>query len=130
MTFVLNLPWPPSVNHANRIGRSRSTGKMVVYGDKGKKRFFEDAQVLLAAQRRHVARISGAFTYHLTLNEKERHGNSDGDNRGKYVLDFLQSSGLIDNDKLAQGGSWAWGPCEYGCNIIVKPFSRQGGVNE
>jgi len=65
--------------------------------------------------------VPGPFTYHLILNEKMRHGNSDGDNRGKYVLDFVQRVGLIENDKLAEGGSWSWGVCEFGALLSVRP---------
>lgn len=123
--FVLEMPFPPSVNDANKIGKSRKTGKVVVYGDKGKSQFLKDADKLLLAQQKDVKFVRGPFTYHITLNEKMRGPTMDGDNRGKYVLDYLQRVGLIENDKLAEGGSWSWGPCEFGCSVIVKPYQRE-----
>ncbi|MCX7320420.1 MAG: hypothetical protein NT113_13335 [Hyphomicrobiales bacterium] len=122
--FVLEMPFPPSVNDANRIGKSRKTGKVVVFGDKGKLKFLKDADALYMAQQRRLSFVGGPFTYHITLNEKMRKPAMDGDNRGKYVLDYLQRVGLIENDKLAEGGSWSWGPCEFGCSVIVKPYQE------
>lgn len=127
MTFVIELPWPPSLNRANTVGKNRRTGKVQFYSSRDKAQFFRDADVLLLSQR-NVEFVPGPFTYHITLNEKMRHGNADGDNRGKYVLDFLQRVGLIENDKLAQGGSWSWGTCEFGCRIIVKPYEERNAA--
>lgn len=121
MSIVLHLPFPPSLNHANSIGKNKRTGKMQVYPSRDKEKFFRDADGLFLTQKRGLERVSGPFTYHLILNEDMRHGNSDGDNRGKYCLDYLQRVGLIDNDKLAAGGSWSWGPCEFGAMLSVYP---------
>lgn len=131
MSFILHLPFPPSLNHANNIGKNRRTGKMQVYASPEKTKFFADAGVLFLSQKRALERVGGPFTYHLILNEQMRHGNADGDNRGKYCLDYLQKIGLIDNDKLAAGGSWSWGPCEFGAMISVYPHrvrSNQDGA--
>lgn len=125
MSFILHLPFPPSLNHANNIGKNRRTGKMQVYASPEKAKFFGDADVLFLSQKRSLERVAGPFTYHLILNERMRHGNADGDNRGKYCLDYLQRVGLIDNDKLAAGGSWSWGPCEFGAMISVYPHRVQ-----
>jgi hypothetical protein len=115
MTIILHLPWPPSVNSANNFG------KRGYYPSEEKKRFFRDADALFLTQKRGLGRVGGPFTYHLVLNEKMRHGSSDGDNRCKYPLDYAQRAGLIDNDKLAEGGSWAWGPCEHGAMLSIHP---------
>lgn len=125
MTFVIELPWPPSVNDANKIGKNRKTGKPVVYGNQHMVKFLKDADALYLAQAKQLKFVPGEFTYHLTLNEKLRSPLMDGDNRGKYVLDFLQRVGLIENDKLAHGGSWSWGACEFGCRVIVKSYERE-----
>jgi Holliday junction resolvase RusA-like endonuclease len=125
MTFVLELPWPPSVNDANRIGKNRKTGKPQMFGNPEKLKFIREADILYLMQKRHTSFVAGEFTYHITLNEQMRGPTMDGDNRGKYVLDFLQRVGLIENDKLAHGGSWSWGACEYGCRIIVKPYQQE-----
>ena len=118
---ILDLPMPPSVNEANEIGRSKRTGHIVVFSSNAKKKFFKEADSFYQLQKRSVTRVDGHFTYHLTLNETQRHGNADGDNRQKYVLDFLQRVGVIANDKYADGGSWSWGPCEHGCRISISP---------
>lgn len=130
MSLTLHLPFPPSVNAATRAGVSK-TGKAFVYSSDKKRSFFLDADKLLMAQKRSLSpAIKGEFTYHLVLNEKLRHGNADGDNRGKYALDFLERAGLIENDKLARGGSWAWGPCEHGAMISVYPVNRVSETQE
>lgn len=123
--FVLELPWPPSVNDANRVGKNRKTGKPTMFGGPDKLKFIKDADALYLSQKRHVSFVRGEFTYHVTLNEQMRGPTMDGDNRGKYVLDFLQRVGLIENDKLAHGGSWSWGACEFGCRVIVKSYERE-----
>ena len=56
--------------------------------------------------------IKGHFTYHVSLDWSKRKSNMDGDNFGsKVILDFLQRNGLIENDSLADSGTWAWAPC-------------------
>jgi hypothetical protein len=122
--MTLHLPFPPSVNIANRVGRNKTTGKPIVYSNRVKNKFFADAELLYLSQARKLVGIPGPFKYHLVLNEDLRHGNADGDNRQKYCLDFLQRVGLIENDKLAEGGSWVWGPCEFGAMISVYSVNR------
>ncbi len=122
---ILDLPMPPSSNAVARIGKSRATGKAFVFSDRRKMTFFREAEVYFLKQKRNVTRVDGHFTYHLTLNETQRHGNADGDNRQKYVLDFLQRVGVIANDKYADGGSWSWGPCEHGCRISISPVQKR-----
>lgn len=119
MSIVLHLPWPPSVNGANKFG------KKGYYPSVEKKKFFEDADVLYMAQRRALGFIKGPFTYHLVLNRELRHPLSDGDNRAKYPLDCAQRFGLIENDKLAEGGSWSWGSCEHGAMLSIHPVNHR-----
>ncbi len=118
MTVILHLPWPPSVNSANNYGRKG------YYPSDEKKKFFRDADALFLAQKRDLSahRVKGPFTYHLILNRDLRGPLSDGDNLIKYPLDFAQRVGLIENDKLAEGGSWSWGSCEYGAMLSIHPF--------
>lgn len=123
--FILHLPMPPSLNLANRIGRNKKTGKPQVYPNRDKIKFFAEADKLYVMQARKIAGFPGAFKYHLILNEAMRHGNADGDNRQKYAIDFLQRVGLIENDKLAEAGSWSWGPCEFGAMISVYPATGE-----
>lgn len=117
---TIALPFPPTINHAKGIGR-RKDGSSFMYLNDAPRKFKADAQVAFLMQRKQCGEpIIGNFTYHIVLDEKRRKVARDGDNRGKYVLDFLQSVGLIENDKLADGGSWSWGPVE-GCFVRVYP---------
>ena len=117
MTIILHLPKPPSVNSAYNYG---SKG---YYPSAEKKQFFLDADGLYMTQKRALAgqKITGPFTYHLVLNIGWRGSLDDGDNRAKYALDCAQRYGLIENDKLAEGGSWSWGPCLYGAMLSLHP---------
>lgn len=123
MTLILHLPMPPTLNHANTIGRNKRTGKPQFYPSKDKANFLKEADAMFLAQKRGLQAVKGRFTYHLILNQEMRHGNADGDNRAKYALDYLQRVGLIENDKLAEGGSWSWGSCEHGAMLSVHPVS-------
>lgn len=119
--IILHLPFPPSLNLANKVGINRHSRKPFVYSSQEKSKFFRDADALFLMQKRNLRSVDGPFNYHLILNETMRHGNADGDNRAKYVLDFAQRVGLIKNDKYAEGGSWSWGSCEYGAMLSIHP---------
>lgn len=121
MSIVLHLPWPPSVNSANNFG---SKG---YYPSTEKKKFFRDADALFLTQKRSLngRMVEGPFTYHLILNRDLRPATGDGDNRIKYPLDFAQRVGLIENDKLAEGGSWSWGSCEHGAMLSIHPVNHR-----
>lgn len=127
--IVLHLPYPPSVNDANKYG------KRGYYPSKEKEAFVREANALFLAQKRSLSgqTIEGPFTYHLVLNRALRHPLADGDNRIKYPLDRAQKFGLIANDKLAEGGSWSWGDCEHGAMLSLHPVTAQitsGETNE
>lgn len=103
---TLSLPFPPSQNN---LWRGASKGH---YLSDAYKKWRDAADVAFQQQRRHVGTpIKGHFTYHIVLDEKKR-ANRDGDNFSKAVLDHLQRLELIENDKLADAGSWSWGPVE------------------
>lgn len=119
MSIILHLPWPPSINSANKFG---SKG---YYPSEEKRTFFREAEKLYLMQKRAIGFVRGKFTYHLTLNREMRGPLDDGDNRGKYALDFAQKMGLIENDKFAEGGSWSWGSCEYGAILSIHPVDHR-----
>ena len=120
--IVLHLPFPPSVNDANKFG------KRGYYPSKEKQAFVREADALFLTQKRSLSgqTIKGPFTYHLVLNRTLRGPLADGDNRFKYPLDRAQKFGLIENDKLAEGGSWSWGECEHGAMLSIHPVSNRG----
>lgn len=119
--IVLHLPMPPSINSANNYSRKG------YYPSEDKRRFFREADGLFLTQKRGLQGryVEGPFTYHLVLNRDQRGPLSDGDNRIKYPLDFAQRVGLIENDKLAEGGSWSWGACEHGAMLSIHPISER-----
>ena len=121
MTIVLQLPFPPSVNDANKFGRRGH------YPSADKVQFFRDADGLYMTQKRALVgqKIKGPFTYHLVLNRGWRGPTMDGDNRIKFPLDCAQKFGLIENDKLAEGGSWSWGECEFGAMLSIHPVNHR-----
>jgi hypothetical protein len=118
--IILHLPFPISVNSANGFG------KHGYFPREAKKAFWRDAEALYMTQKRALAglKVSGPFTYHLILNRDQRGPLSDGDNLCKYPLDFAQKMGLIENDKLAEAGSWSWGPCQFGALLSIHPYLR------
>jgi Holliday junction resolvase RusA-like endonuclease len=119
MTVVLHLPYPPTINSSGRVG---SRG---YYPSAAKQRFQTDADALFLTQKRSLAglKINGPFTYHIVLNRAQRGPLDDGDNRIKAALDCAQKFGLIENDKLAEGGSWSWGNCEHGAMLSIHPVT-------
>lgn len=121
MTILLHLPFPVSVNAANNYGRKG------YYPSEAKRKFFAEADALFLTQKRALRgqSIEGPFTYHLIVNRDQRGPLSDGDNLAKYPLDFAQRVGLIQNDKLAEGGSWSWGSCEHGALLSIRPYCVQ-----
>lgn len=118
--IVLHLPYPPSVNDASKFG------KRGYYPSKEKESFVREADALFLTQKRVLRgqKIEGPFTYHLVLNRSMRGPLADGDNRIKFPLDCAQKFGLIENDKLAEGGSWSWGECEHGAMLSIHPVSN------
>jgi len=114
---TLSLPFPPSANRLWRTGNGRT------YLSPQYREWKDAALVSYLQQKRDAGQpIEGTFTYHIVLDEKKRKQARDGDNRGKGVLDFLQSVGLIVDDKYADAGSWSWGPCEPGtCFVRLFP---------
>lgn len=116
---TLTLPFPPSANRLWRTGKGRT------YLDPKYKDWKDEAFACYLQQKRAAGQpIKGHFTYHLTLDEKKRKVARDGDNRNKAALDFLQSVGLIEDDKLADGGSWSWGPVEPG-TCFIRVYQRR-----
>jgi hypothetical protein len=117
--IVLHLPFPPSVNEANKFS------KRGYYPSNAKRDFKRDADALFLTQKRALSgqKVEGPFTYHLILNIAQRGPLADGDNRIKYPLDVAQRYGLIDNDKFAEGGSWSWGECLHGAMLSIHPVA-------
>jgi Holliday junction resolvase RusA-like endonuclease len=118
----LSLPMPPSVNS---LWRSRRIGnKVSVYPSPRYatwKRVADNA--LLAKGKRRPKGVKGNFEAVVTLNDAKRRG--DADNRMKALMDWLQRSGLIENDSLADKITVGWGPTNgAGCIVTLSPSLR------
>lgn len=118
---TLCLPFPVSTNALWRHGK----GKTYI---SPKYKAWKDAALVayLSHEPNERRKVNGHFAYHITLDERKRKQARDGDNRGKCVLDFLQYVGVIEDDKLADSGSWSWGPVE-GCMVRVFPKPNPEG---
>ena len=113
--IAIYLPFPPSANRLTRHGTRG--GKLMSYSDPAYTSWKADAYCEYLRQKKTAGEpIKGFFSYHIALDKTRWPKASDGDNRGKAVLDFLQSVGLIENDKYAVGGTWSWAPVK-GCFV-------------
>ncbi len=109
--FTLDLPKPPSLNSANKLGRGR------IYSSDAKKAFFEDAGWEIKRQKPKP--VKGPFDTVITISREGRDPKEDLDNFPKYVLDLLQKHGLIENDCLQECTRVEWGDAPRGCHVSV-----------
>ena len=115
--FTLDLPKPPSLNSANKIGRGR------VYSSKAKKAWFTAAGKEIQVQK--PKSVKGPFWTIITISKEGRRSNEDLDNRPKYVLDLLQKHGLIENDCLQENMFIQWGQgAPLGCCVRVYEWTE------
>lgn len=115
--IVLDLPTPPSVNRiwrANKAGPKRvSLSREYVSWQKS-----ADALSLQLGQFRGLKTIVGKFEAEITLKRVQ----GDLDNRTKGVLDWLQSRGVIVDDKYCERLTVSWGDAPTGCRVRVRPL--------
>jgi Holliday junction resolvase RusA-like endonuclease len=115
--ITLDLPMPTSVNQNWRSGRGR------VYRSKAYLQWIEQADIAVMAAKQYPKRkIVGPFEIQLLLSETAA-GLSDGDNRIKAALDWLQSRDVVRNDSDCRRGSWAWvepSMAPKGCRVILR----------
>jgi Holliday junction resolvase RusA-like endonuclease len=126
--FVVDLPYPPSINRIWRSNpRASTTGKQVYIAPSY--RSWKDQASLALLQKRGwiMRRIKGSFSVELALCPPKGHPRGDLDNRIKAVLDFLQQATVIENDKHCQMICAYWAPWSNGfeCRVTVKPWSPQ-----
>jgi len=114
--FVIELPFPPSVNSIWRMGRAR-TGKSYMYLTPLYARWKLQADKVMLGKMPKPVR--GHFEVWITLDEDQRRG--DADNYNKAVLDWLQRVELVDNDKLSDNVHVGWGKAALGCTVLVLP---------
>lgn len=116
--IVLDLPRPISVN---RIWRSHKagSGKVSISPEYKKWKAHADQITQSLAQFRGLRQVRGKFEA-LIVVERCR---GDLDNRAKGVLDWLQSRGVIEDDKFCERLVLEWGDATtapHGCRVHVK----------
>ena len=117
--IMLDLPRPISVN---RIWRARKAGAGHVSISPEYKQWKTHADKITQSlgQFRGLKQIKGKFEVAIVV-ERCR---GDLDNRLKGVLDWLQSRGVIENDKFCEGIVMVWGDATtapHGCRVTVRP---------
>ena len=112
--IVVDLPFPPSINRLWRV-----VGRRLILSDEYRA-WLANAKNFMLYTGGGKQRLKGHFTYKVILDETERGRTRDGDNfASKAILDLLQSVEVIENDKLADSGSWAWGIAPHGCRVVL-----------
>lgn len=115
--IVIDLPTPPSVNRiwrANRAGPNKvSKSKEYVSWQRS-----ADALAMSTGQFRGLKTIVGKFEAAIVLKRVP----GDLDNRTKGVLDWLQSRGVIVDDKFCEKLTVEWGDAPTGCRVTVRPL--------
>lgn len=115
--IVLDLPMPPSVN---RIWRANRAGPNKVSRSSEYKSWLRhaDSMTMAMAQFRGLKTIVGPFEAKIVL----RRQRGDLDNRAKGILDWLQSRGVIADDKFCERLVVEWGEAPAGCRVTVMPL--------
>jgi crossover junction endodeoxyribonuclease RusA len=110
---TLELPYPPSVNHAysnRRFGKGRGRIKSKAYSAWLKQ---ADAWFLKQKAEKTIGTpIVGPYEAHMTFSQDKRRWNSDISNRIKVAEDYLKRGKLIEDDSKCERLTVAWGPCD------------------
>lgn len=120
---VLDLPYPPSVNKLWRSTAAISSHRVYLAPSYVKWKAHADA-LLMSVRGFSTRRVTGHFSIDIDLCPPAKHPRGDLDNRIKAVLDFLQRSLVIQNDKDCQRLVAQWVPQErapHGCRVTVRP---------
>lgn len=114
--IVLDLPFPPSVNHIWKRTKQR------VYRSAKYLRWMTNCDMaVMAAKQYPRKKITGKFEAHILLDEQAGHG--DCDNRVKVCLDWLQSRDIVLNDKDCRKLTVEWAAHERapkGCKVTLR----------
>lgn len=117
-TLELSLGFPPSVNRLWRVSKSGGMYRSPKYAEWRKVTLWE-----VAAQAR-AKKIKGEYklTVHMVKPDK-RH--RDLDNAIKALSDILESSGVIENDKLCQHLEMKWVKDGPPCRVIIQEMNNE-----
>lgn len=121
MTFVIDLPMPPSLNSIWRAKRGKA-GKPGFYLDARYKRWklAADGEYWICGKR---ASFVGPVKVEIALNQAQARATSDCDNRIKPIQDWLQRAGILANDLQVKDVRAFWGEAPKGCRVSVEDLT-------
>lgn len=114
-SVIIDLPMPISVNRiwrANRAGKKRVS----LSPEYASWQRSADALSLSLGQFRGLKTIVGPFEAEIVI----KRTRGDLDNRTKGVLDWLQSRGVIVDDKFCERLVVSWGDAPTGCRVTLR----------
>ena len=112
--FTLHLPLPPSVNNMGRTKYGRPLGNSSPKVHAWKRQ----ADICTLLQPRPEP-VKGDFEIEITW-DLRKYRQFDCDNRIKFLMDWLQSRELIENDKFCWDLHAHWGSAPRGCIVTVR----------
>ena len=114
LRIELDLPFPTSTNRLWRIAGRR------LINSREYESWKRSADVAYYQQfsKKRPQRL-GSFDITVILDSKRR-GQSDGDNRLKSLMDWLQRAGVIANDCGADEIHVIWGEAPEGCRVVLE----------
>lgn len=113
--IIIDLPTPPSTN---RIWRANRAGPKRVSKSKEYTSWLKsaDALAMSTGQFKGIKTIVGPFEAHIVI----KRVRGDLDNRAKGVLDWLQSRGVIADDKFCERLTLEWGDAPAGARVTLR----------
>ncbi len=127
--ILLNLPFPPSTNalyrNVPRVGRVKT--------ERYKTWLRAAGNEVLATPLEARLPIEGKFYFIFFLSDADRYNKDgsvkrkDGANFIKAAEDLLVIHGLVEDDRLAEGGSFWWSSrvAKGRCEVRVWPFDAE-----
>lgn len=115
--IILDLPAPPSVNRLRLIGKPKGGTVINVTKSPAYKAWIKQADIAVMqfGQFKGMKQIRGKFIARVVL----KRSNVDLDNHAKGLMDWLQSRGVIENDKHCERLTLEWGDAPTGCRVEV-----------
>jgi Holliday junction resolvase RusA-like endonuclease len=119
--YTFDLPMPPSVNSLHKLAVGKN-GKPYRYTAKEYKAWKNEAAWMLIQvrnkQRKHAKRLTGKLEVSAKFIRPD--DNCDLDNRLKAVIDLLQQTNTIENDKQIERIYAEWTDEGVPCQITVR----------